>query len=312
MKLARMITGVVVLAVSASAAQMQPGLLAARAKQLAFVKVPAAAEDARRLVEQERSNRSPEDPEFLEALSWIARAGVFVQNWELAETYGDETYAKASALAKKRGVDSSPYLAIALGASVEALSLTYDALGDRGRAVELLRESRDRYRGTSVEARLQKNLLLLDLEGKPMPELETKQFIGKRTSIDVKGKVALFYFWAHWCSDCRRQKPILEATYAKYADQGLAIIGPTQLFGYAAGGQDATPEQEVAYVEGPWQASSPLPEWMPVPVSSKNWVNFGVSTTPTLVLVDREGIVRLYHPGWMTAEELDSAIGPLL
>jgi hypothetical protein len=32
--------------------------------------------------------------------------------------------------------------------------------------------------------------------------------------------------------------------------------------------------------------------------------NYGVSTTPTIVLIDRRGIVRLYHPGAMTYDEL--------
>jgi hypothetical protein len=51
---------------------------------------------------------------------------------------------------------------------------------------------------------------------------------------------------------------------------------------------------------------------MPKPLSQQNWGNFGVSTTPTLVLVDRAGIVRLYHPGVMSVEELNAAIEPLL
>ncbi len=299
-------------AAAAPAAQMQANLLAARAKQLAFVKTPAAALDARNLVERERSNRSADDPELLAALSWVARAGVFVQNWELAETYGDEAYRQVSKAAAANGVDSSSYLATALGASIEVLGLSYDAMGDRGRAVAFLRESRDKYRDTSIETRIQKNLLLLDLEGKPMPQVATDRSIGKPVPVEVKGKVALFYFWAHWCADCKLQKPILVDLYAKYADQGLRIIGPTQLFGYAAGGEDATPEQEIAYIEGPWQRAYPMPEWMPKPLSAQNWVSFGVSTTPTLVLVDRKGIVRLYHPGWMRAEELEPLIQGLL
>jgi thioredoxin-related protein len=41
-----------------------------------------------------------------------------------------------------------------------------------------------------------------------------------------------------------------------------------------------------------------------VPLSSENFKIYGVSTTPTLVLIDRAGIVRLYRPGRMTYEEL--------
>jgi len=35
---------------------------------------------------------------------------------------------------------------------------------------------------------------------------------------------------------------------------------------------------------------------MPVLVSEENFKTYGASSSPTLVLVDRKGIVRLYHP----------------
>ena len=43
-------------------------------------------------------------------------------------------------------------------------------------------------------------------------------------------------------------------------------------------------------------------------VSQVNFLTYGVSTTPTVVLTDRAGIVRLYHPGAMKYEELKAAI----
>ena len=50
----------------------------------------------------------------------------------------------------------------------------------------------------------------------------------------------------------------------------------------------------------------------PVPVSEANHMRYGVSTTPTLVLVDRAGIIRLYHPGRMTMEQLEPRVRALL
>ena len=44
------------------------------------------------------------------------------------------------------------------------------------------------------------------------------------------------------------------------------------------------------------------------PISEANFVRYGVSTTPTLVLVDRAGVVRLYHPDVMTYAELRAAV----
>ena len=81
-------------------------------------------------------------------------------------------------------------------------------------------------------------------------------------------------------------------------------MGPTQLYGFAARGEKATPEQELDYLEGSYQESHPVPPWMSVPVSTENFLRFGVSTVPTLIVVDRGGIVQLYNPGNLTYEEL--------
>ncbi len=50
--------------------------------------------------------------------------------------------------------------------------------------------------------------------------------------------------------------------------------------------------------------------WDPVeiPLSETNFARFGVSTTPTLVLVDPQGIVRLYNPGNASYELLAARI----
>jgi hypothetical protein len=49
-----------------------------------------------------------------------------------------------------------------------------------------------------------------------------------------------------------------------------------------------------------------------VPVSEANFVAYGVSTTPTLALIDAHGIVRLYHPGNLDYSALAARIEPLL
>ena len=51
---------------------------------------------------------------------------------------------------------------------------------------------------------------------------------------------------------------------------------------------------------------------MPAPVSVTNHERYGVSTTPTNVIVDRLGNVRMYRPGQMTEAELEAALAPLL
>jgi len=74
------------------------------------------------------------------------------------------------------------------------------------------------------------------------------------------------------------------------------LIGPTQRYGYGAGGTTLSPVAELKYIEQVRQQFySPL-NGMAVPVSEENFKRYGASTTPTLVLLDAKGVVRMYHP----------------
>jgi thiol-disulfide isomerase/thioredoxin len=132
------------------------------------------------------------------------------------------------------------------------------------------------------------------------------------TAKALEGKVVVLFFWAHWCPDCKVEGPILAKLYAKYRAAGLAIVAPTQRFGYVAGGAPATPDEEFRYMETVRDKYYPFLAGVPVPVSVANHQRYGVSSTPTVVLLDRQGIVRLYHPGSLTEEELEAQLRPLL
>ena len=89
-------------------------------------------------------------------------------------------------------------------------------------------------------------------------------------------------------------------------------MAPTQRYGYTVRRSPASPEEELRYIAQVRDTSYPFLRDASVPVSQTNHTQFGVSTTPTLVLIDRRGIVRLYHPGTMSEAELSAAIEPVL
>lgn len=284
-----------------------------RLRKLAFEKQPLAAKE---LFESQRKPQADLTPQWLAAMSWVARAGAIGGDWEIAESYANETIAGCETLLKSRELDADggAPLPTALGAAIETLGKVHDASGDRGRALSYLKEQSRKYAGASIETRINKNLNLIDLAGKPMPALATEQYLRPQAPLpeQFEGKATLFFFWAHWCEDCKSQEPILERLYERYAERGLRIVGPTRFYGYDGNGDDATPARELAYIKGPYSQLHPIPEWMPVPISEKNFVRFGVSSTPTLVLVDRSRVVRLYHPGHMGEAELVREIEALL
>jgi thiol-disulfide isomerase/thioredoxin len=250
------------------------------------------------------------DPAYLEALSWIARAELDANELQQADTAAKQTETLARELLRKRSLDAEPHLPIALGAAIEVQAQVLAARGQNTQAAALLRHALVSYGNTSISPRLHKNLNLLSLTAQPAPALSTSEYLGARPVAlsQLKGSPVLLFFWAHWCGDCKYEGPIISRLSSEFASRGLTILAPTQLYGYAAQGEDAKPKDEIAYIAQVWQHYYPGLQSVPVPISKANFTNYGASTTPTLVLVDRKGRVALYHPGLMQYDDLRSAI----
>ena len=249
-------------------------------------------------------------PEYLEALSWMARASLASHQPDQADTYAKQTESLSRQMLAKRPLDAEPHLPIALGAALEVQAQVLAARGETAHAVALLRRSAETYRNTSIRARLQKNLNVLGLAGQPAPPLQIASYLGPKPVAlsQLNGSPVLLFFWAHWCGDCKAEGPVIAQLSSEFGSRGLMLLAPTQLYGYGARGEDATPKDELPYIEHVWQNFYPALQGVPVPVSKENFNLYGASTTPTLVLLDRAGRVALYHPGVMPYEDLRTAI----
>ncbi len=251
-------------------------------------------------------------PEVIEAFSWLGRAELSAGQTDRALDNAEETRRLVRDQLKTRKLDSNPHLALALGAALEVEAQILSERGQRAEAVSLLQTAIRTYQGTSVVGRLRKNLNLLTLTGKPAPALQMSNFLFPATAPIATPQVRLLFFWAHWCADCKAEAPIIARIAADLEPRGLTVIGPTMLYGYTRAGQDAIPEEERPYIRQIFEQYYAIIPNMAVPVSSVNFDTFGASTTPTLVVVDRQGIVRLYHPGRMGESDLRAVIEPLL
>jgi thiol-disulfide isomerase/thioredoxin len=261
-------------------------------------------------VVQAYQNTQGATPELAAAISYLARGFLNTKDLDRADAYASQARDMALKSLRGRKLDQDPFLVTALGASIEIHSQVLNARAEKSEALTFLRGELKTYGTTTLVERIQKNINLISLEGKPAPPLEAAVWFGPQppTLASLRGKAVLLFFWAHWCPDCKQEVAIIADLQKKYGPQGLVVIGPTRYYGYVANGDDAPPAVEKPYIDKiRHEFYAPLLQ-MPAPLSNANFAIYGASSTPTLALINRQGIVRYYHPGAASEAELSSQI----
>jgi thiol-disulfide isomerase/thioredoxin len=267
---------------------------------------------ADKLIENYRQ-RFGTNPEVTLAMSWQARAALQLRQLERAESYADRTRDMALAQLKNRKLDAETMLPLALGASIEVHGLVMAQRGETSSAVGYLETEKRKYAGTSIVERITKNINLLSLKGKRAPSLDAAEWIGTKPPAwaSLRGKPVLVFFWAHWCPDCKELSPILANLMRRYGPRGLTVVAPTRYYGYVESGEDASKPAEKRYITQ-IRDRYYAPVAAAVPLSNAIFETYGCSSTPTLALIDKQGIVRWYHPGTATEAELIREIEAVL
>ena len=306
-------SGSLFLAICLYAALAQTNFAQQKITLVPFVQLAARAGDfaaAERGLKQYRTARGM-TPEYLEALSWVGRGQLMHHNLDAAEKNATEVRTLALAQLAHRKLDMEPQLPLALGAAIEVEAQSLAEQNRRDEAVLFLGAELKKWQGTSIRDRIQKNINLLTLEGKPAPVLDVSAGIGSRKPLPLsahRGHPVLLFLWAHWCPDCKAEVEVVEKLMAKYGPRGLIVVAPTQHYGYVAGGQEAPPAVETRYIGEVFAKYYSGLGSVEIPLSEANFAKFGVSTTPTMVLVDGNGIVQLYNPGAASYEILSHKI----
>jgi thiol-disulfide isomerase/thioredoxin len=137
----------------------------------------------------------------------------------------------------------------------------------------------------------------MSLLGEEAPEISVKEWIrgGPASIADFRGRVVLLEFWATWCKPCQEMFPKLKKLHEGERSQGLEVIALTRHY--------------MAY-RGPAESMIEERQLM-LGMVTEHGVNFhvgiaederlqgiyGANGLPTVVLIDRDGIIRYAGPG---------------
>ena len=245
------------------------------------------------------------DEEYLNAVGWLARGAEMLRRPEIADLFVAELRREIPA--------ETEALLIPYGAAIEVQGRLLAGREGRGTALGYLAGELARAKDTSLRSRIVKNINLLSLEGQPAPPIGTSDALGGAAPSlkKLKGKPVVVFLWGHWCGDCKAQVESLARVWRRYRDRGLALVAPTRYWG-SVGEKSATPAEEKAQMAKVWKESYAGLEGASVPIDTETMVRYGASSTPTFVLIDRRGIVRLYTPTRLSEAELSRRIEALL
>lgn len=115
-----------------------------------------------------------------------------------------------------------------------------------------------------------------------------------------RGKVVIVDFWASWCAPCRESLPFYERLYAARAKDGLRVLGVSIDVDRALA-ERFLQEVPTTFAMA-WDADQRLA------------AQLALDTMPTALLVDREGVVRAVHRGFVDADRagLEALVSSLL
>ena len=137
---------------------------------------------------------------------------------------------------------------------------------------------------------------------KPAPAFDLKTLDGEAVRLaDLKGRPMIVNFWASWCSECRKEHPLLMAAHDRFGDR-ITFVGVVF--------QDSTENVRGFLKEMGTTAADTYPNLLDP--GSRTAIDYGVYGVPETFFIDRKGVVVGKRVGRVTQPMLDQEILRLL
>ncbi|PWT92794.1 MAG: hypothetical protein C5B55_05615, partial [Blastocatellia bacterium] len=136
------------------------------------------------------------------------------------------------------------------------------------------------------------------LLGKVSPEISSvREWLkgGVDSLTELRGRVVLLEFWATWCKPCQEMFPKLNKLHQDYGDKGLEVIAITRHYMAYRGTEESMREERQLMLSVVNQHQVDF--HIGVAPDEALQATFGANGLPTLVLIDREGIIQYAGPG---------------
>ncbi len=144
------------------------------------------------------------------------------------------------------------------------------------------------------------NALASAIVGKPAPDFALRAIDGTHVVrlADLRGQVVVMNFWASWCAPCRVEHPALEATWERYRDQGVVVLGVSF--------QDAMPA--VLAFASTYRTTWPLVQ----DPGSAVALRYGVTGVPETFVIGPDGRIAAKYVAAVRYGQLSAEIDRLL
>ena len=136
--------------------------------------------------------------------------------------------------------------------------------------------------------------------GQPAPPFTLPSLSGKPLTLEsLKGKPVYVNFFASWCGPCAEEAPSIGRLRARYAKQGLQVVGIDEL---DAPGQAAVFQKKHG---NPYSLVA-------IDESGAVGKSYNTIAMPVHVFIDRRGVVKTFRLGEMNPGEIETAINDAL